>query len=175
MATPPVSTGISIDAAKSAGPKMMVSRRGDAAQISSTLISPPVVSIWASIPMWPTGSPQLRLDLGHQEVEGDHLGRVCDLGQHELVESLAGVRDDVDDVAVGPLGVPGVDPNAEHPVVPGEVLDRVGHLGPGRLLLRAGATESSRSRKLMSAGTVGALARKRSFDPGVDMQERRGR
>src|SRR5664279_6392435 len=38
-----------------------------------------------------------------------------------------------------------------------------------------GATESSRSRKLMSAGTVGALARKRSFDPGDDMQERRGR
>ncbi len=38
-----------------------------------------------------------------------------------------------------------------------------------------GATESSRSRKLMSAWTVGALARKRSFDPGVDMHERRGR
>ncbi len=38
-----------------------------------------------------------------------------------------------------------------------------------------GATESSRSRKLMSAGTVGALARKRSFDPGEDMHERRGR
>src|SRR5664279_2917218 len=37
-----------------------------------------------------------------------------------------------------------------------------------------GATESSRSRKLMSAGTVGALARKRSFDPGDDMHERRG-
>ena len=39
----------------------------------------------------------------------------------------------------------------------------------------SGATESSRSRKLMSAGTVGALARKRSFDPGEDMHERRGR
>jgi hypothetical protein len=38
-----------------------------------------------------------------------------------------------------------------------------------------GATESSRSRKLMSAGTVGALARKRSFEPGEDMHERRGR
>ena len=36
---------------------MMVSSRGEAAQISSTLISPRVVSIWASIPMWPTGSP----------------------------------------------------------------------------------------------------------------------
>ena len=39
----------------------------------------------------------------------------------------------------------------------------------------SGATESSRSRKLMSAATVGALARKRSLDPGEDMQERRGR
>src|SRR5271156_2724363 len=39
----------------------------------------------------------------------------------------------------------------------------------------SGATESSRSRKLMSAGTVGALARNRSFDPGDDMHERRGR
>ena len=39
----------------------------------------------------------------------------------------------------------------------------------------SGATESSRSRKLMSAATVGALARNRSFDPGEDMQERRGR
>ena len=38
-----------------------------------------------------------------------------------------------------------------------------------------GATESSRSRKLMSAGTVGALARNRSFEPGEDMHERRGR
>src|ERR1700722_17997525 len=39
----------------------------------------------------------------------------------------------------------------------------------------SGATESSRSRKLMSAGTVGALAKKRSFDAGDDMHERRGR
>ena len=38
-----------------------------------------------------------------------------------------------------------------------------------------GATESSRSRKLMSAVDVGALARKRSDEPGVDRHERRGR
>ena len=36
---------------------MMVSSRGEAAQISSTLMRPRVVSIWASIPMWPTGRP----------------------------------------------------------------------------------------------------------------------
>ena len=54
---PPVSTGISMLAAKSAGPKMIVSSRGDAAQISSTLISPRAVSICASMPMCPTGRP----------------------------------------------------------------------------------------------------------------------
>ena len=48
-----------MDAAKSAGPKMMVSRRGDAAQISSTLIRPRVVSICASMPMCPAGRPAL--------------------------------------------------------------------------------------------------------------------
>src|SRR5271155_2302305 len=39
----------------------------------------------------------------------------------------------------------------------------------------SGATESSRSRNVMSAVTVGALARNRSLDAGVDKQERRGR
>src|ERR1700722_14147273 len=39
----------------------------------------------------------------------------------------------------------------------------------------SGATASSRSRKVMSAGTVGALARNFSFEPGVERQERRGR
>jgi hypothetical protein len=38
-----------------------------------------------------------------------------------------------------------------------------------------GATESSRSRNDMSAGTVGAFSRKRSFDPGVEKHDRRGR
>src|SRR5437763_16883315 len=38
-----------------------------------------------------------------------------------------------------------------------------------------GATESSRSRNVMSAGIVGPLARNRSLDPGTERQERRGR
>ena len=122
-------------AAKSAGPKMIVSSRGEAAQISSTLMRPRAVSICASIPMWPTGRPDVLLHLGQQEVEGDDLGRRLDLGQHDLVQALAGVAHHLDDVAVGPLGVPGVDPDAEHPLVPGQVLDGVDHLGPGALLL----------------------------------------
>src|SRR5205823_5901535 len=43
----------------STGPRMMVSTRGDAAQISSQLISPRAVSIWASMPMCRWGSPAL--------------------------------------------------------------------------------------------------------------------
>ena len=39
----------------------------------------------------------------------------------------------------------------------------------------SGATESSRSRNDMSAGTVGAFSRKRAFEPGVEKHERRGR
>ena len=39
---------------KSAGPKMIVSTRGDATAISSTLIRPSAFSICASMPIWPT-------------------------------------------------------------------------------------------------------------------------
>src|SRR3954451_957628 len=39
----------------------------------------------------------------------------------------------------------------------------------------SGATESSRSRNVMSAGMVGPFARNRSLDPGTDRHERRGR
>ena len=40
------------------------------------------------------------------------------LGEHDLVEPLAGVADDLDDVERRPLRVPRVDPDAEHPVAP---------------------------------------------------------
>src|SRR5271155_5391870 len=46
----------------------------------------------------------------------------------------------------------------------------------GRALsFSSGATASSRSRNVMSAGTVGALARNFSLEPGVERHERRGR
>ena len=48
-----------IEAEKSTGPRMTVSSLGEAAQISSTLIRPCAVSIWASMPIWPGGSPEL--------------------------------------------------------------------------------------------------------------------
>ena len=115
---------------------MIVSSRGDAAQISSTLMRPRAVSIWASMPMWPTGRPALRLDLGEQQVEGDDLGRGLHLRQHDLVEALAGVADDLDHVERGPLRVPGVDADAEDLVAPVLVLDGVDDLGASRLLLQ---------------------------------------
>jgi len=46
-----------IEAMKSAGPKMIVSTRGDAAAMPSTFTRPSAFSIWASMPMRPTGSP----------------------------------------------------------------------------------------------------------------------
>ena len=44
-------------AMKSAGPKMIVSTRGLAAAISSTMVKPMAFSICASIPMRPTSKP----------------------------------------------------------------------------------------------------------------------
>ena len=87
-----VVTGMPMDAAKSAGPKTMDSRRGDAAQISSTLIRP---------------------------------SAAAHLRQHDLVESFTGPADDFDDVAVGPTGIPRVDANAQHALVPIKRANRI--------------------------------------------------
>ena len=95
-----------MEAAKSAGPKTIASSRGDAAQISSTLMSPRAVSICASMPMWPRWQPAVELDLGEQQVEGDHLRRGLCLRQHHLVETLARPADDLDHVAIGPAACP---------------------------------------------------------------------
>ena len=46
-----------IEAMKSAGPKMMVSSRGDEAAISSTFTRPLAFSIWASMPIRPASKP----------------------------------------------------------------------------------------------------------------------
>ena len=69
-----------MQAMKSAGPKMIVSMRGDAAAMASTSTRPLAFSICASMPMRPTSSPQRLLDLGQQQVQRVHLGRDCTLG-----------------------------------------------------------------------------------------------
>jgi hypothetical protein len=48
-----------IEAMKSAGPKMMVSTRGDAPAIASTSTRPLAFSICASMPIRPTSSPSV--------------------------------------------------------------------------------------------------------------------
>ena len=103
---------------------MIVSSRSLAAQISSTLMRPCAVSICASMPTRDCAPGDL-LDLGEQHVERLDLGGRLHLGQHELVEPLGRAFDDVDDVAVRPLGVPRVDPHAQDRVAPVELVDRV--------------------------------------------------
>ena len=60
-------------AMKSAGPKMIVSTRGDAAAIASTLVSPSAFSICASMPIRPTSKPIVFSICVSSSVERDDL------------------------------------------------------------------------------------------------------
>src|SRR5207244_11950711 len=77
-----------------------------------------------------------QLDLGQEEIEGDNLSGALHLGEHDLVEAFGGVLHGVDDVAVGPLGVPGVDPDAEDLVAPVALVDGLDGVLPGGSLLQ---------------------------------------
>src|SRR4029077_8212141 len=66
----------------------------------------------------PAGQAGVGLDLGEEEVESDDLRRRLHLGQHDLVEPLAGVPDDLDDVEHRPRRVPRVDADADDLVAP---------------------------------------------------------
>ena len=130
---PPDSTGISIEAAKSAGPKMIVSSRGDASQISSTLISPRAVSIWASMPTWPIGQPGLRSRTGAAPCRAATTWAAFSTFGSMISSSRSPASgDDLDDVEHGPLRRPVVDPDAHDLVAPVAVLDGVGDDRPGR-------------------------------------------
>ena len=103
-----------IEAMKSAGPKMIVSTRGEAAAMASTLVRPSAFSICASMPIAAHVEAGGLLDLGQQQVERDDLLGGLHLGQHDRVEVGAGALDHLDDVGVGPLGRPVVDPHRAH-------------------------------------------------------------
>ena len=92
-----------MDAMKSAGPKMIVSRRGEAPAISSTLTRPLAFSICASMPILPTSKPIVFSIWVSSRSSADDLLGVLDLRQHDAVEVLARALDDRDDVAVGPV------------------------------------------------------------------------
>src|SRR5208283_3461145 len=104
-----------IEAMKSAGPKMMVSSRGEDAAIASTFTSPRAFSIWASMPIRPTSKP---------------------IVFSIWVSSRSSALDHRDHVPVGPVRRPVVDPDDArlaapvagvegiHDGVPGTFLDQ---------------------------------------------------
>ena len=81
--------------------------------------------------------PGVRFNLTQQEIERHDVRGASNLGQHDLVQALARVTHDLNDVAVGPRRVPRVHPHAQDPIVPGEGPKGIHHLGSsGHLLLR---------------------------------------
>ena len=104
-----------IDAMKSAGPKMIVSTRGDAFAMASIVEQPARVLDLRLDADPPDLEADRALDLGEQQVQRRHLRGRLHLRQHDAVEVGAGALDDVDDVAVGPRGRPVVDADRAHP------------------------------------------------------------
>jgi hypothetical protein len=82
---------------------VIVSTRGDAVAIASTLIRPSAFSICASIPIFRPRSHGL-LDLGHQEVRRTTCCGVCTFGSMIASGSRHALHD-LRDVAVGPVVV----------------------------------------------------------------------
>jgi hypothetical protein len=113
-----------MDAAKSAAPRLMACIRGLAAAISSTWAMPAALSMMTSKPIFfvPT---HRRLDRGHERVDGVDVGGVPDLRDHDDIEPVAGLFQQVDHVAV-PIGrVEPVDPHAQRLVAPIDGADRL--------------------------------------------------
>ena len=158
----------------STGPRMIVSSRSLAAQISSTLMSPRAVSICASMPTWRLAAGDL-LDLGEQQVERDHVGRASrTFGSISSSSRSDRVADDLDHVAVRPLRVPRVHAHAQDALAEVELLI-ASRPWPARPASRAAR------RRLRGRGTPcrrrepGAFPSIFSLEPGTDRHERRGR
>src|SRR5437660_2299309 len=158
----------------STGPRMIVSSRGDAAQISSTSMSPRAVSIWASMPMWWSGRPALASTWVSNRSRATISAAAWPLG------SISSSRRSP--------ALPTTSITSPYVHFVSHALTRTQRtLSPQSWFLTAstalaraasfsrGATESSRSMNTMSAGRAGALASIFSLDPGTDRQDRRGR
>ena len=113
-----------IDAMKSAGPKMIVSTRGDAVAIALTFDQAQRVLDLRLDPDLPDLVAHGLLDLGEQQVQRDDLLGRLHLRQHDRVEVRTGALDDLGDVAVGPLGGPVVDAHHAEPVAPAALVQR---------------------------------------------------
>ena len=100
---------------------------------------------------------------------------VLDLRQHQLVEPLRRALDDLDHVAVRPLGVPHVDAHAQDGVAPVERVDRVDDLAArGRLLERRDRVLEVEEHHVGAEDRAPCRASSRS-SPGTERHERRGR
>ena len=163
-----------IEAMKSAGPKMIVSTRGEAAAMASTLISPSAFSICASMPIRPDLEPVAFSIWVSSRSSATTCSAVCTFGSMIAVEVRPGTLDDLDHVAIGPLRGPVVDPHGADLVAPPP------SFSAATMFLRAsglasGATASSMSRKTWSAGSPLALSIILVLDPGTARLERRDR
>ena len=82
--------------------------------------------------------PPVHLDLGQEHVEHIHVVGLVGLGQHDGVQVPARALDDLDHVAVEPLGVDAVDADAGDLAGPVEVLEGLDDHLPGLDLLVGG-------------------------------------
>ncbi len=80
-------------------------------------------------------SPFCRLDLGEQHVDRVDVGGVSRLRDHDQVEPLARLLDDVDHVAVHERRIEAVDAYRQRAIAPVEVIDRGDNIGARPLLL----------------------------------------
>ena len=99
---------------------------------------PSAISIWASMPMPPTSSPRCISIWVKQHVEHVDVVGLVGLGQHDGVQLPARAFDDLDHVAVEPLGVDAVDADAGDLAGPVEVLEGLDHDLPRLDLLVGG-------------------------------------
>jgi hypothetical protein len=163
-----------IEAMKSAGPKMIVSTRGEAAAMASTFTRPAAFSICASMPIPPTGSPTALSTW--VSVRSSHWTCAASTTLGSITQSR---------LAPAP-STTSITSRYVHGVV--RSLTRTTRVRPPQspsfsaatMFLRAsgfasGATASSRSRKTWSAGSVRALSSIFRLDPGTARQDRRGR
>ena len=159
-------------AMKSAGPKMMVSSRGEAAAMASTLTRPRAFSICASMPIPPTGRPS---DFSNWvRVRSSHCtcAASCTLGS--MIASRSAPAPST--TSMTSWYVHGVVRSLTRTTRALPVQSPV--LSAATMFLRAsglasGATASSRSRNTWSAGSPWALSSILVLDPGTARHERR--
>ena len=163
-----------MDAMKSAGPKMIVSRRGEAPAISSTFTRPLAFSICASMPIRPTSKPMVFSICVSSRSSATICWASCTFGS--MMQSRFGpapsttvmtsryvqcvVQSLTRTTRVLPVQSPSFSASTMVCRAPS---------------LASGAQASSRSRKTWSAGRPWAFSRKRGLLPGTARQERRGR